>query len=307
MITILVLLMGVLAVTLAGYASWRMGIAERDALESRTALDAAVDPGRERLIKALDGRIRRTRGGRWMQRRLTRAGMTWRVVDAWAALVAIALAGFVIADRYVTWWVALLVGAGLARAALFYLDRRERQRREAFIAQLPQLARVLSNATSAGLSLRAAVRLAADDLAAPAGPELHHLSERLAVGTSVVDALGEMQDRLPSRELSLLTRTLVIQSRAGGAVVTALRDMSETLEARKELRREIRTLLAGAVYTTWVVLVIGIGAVLALNGIAPGTLNRMTSTFLGQAALVFAATFFALGLLLIRRTTRIEV
>ena len=62
------------------------------------------------------------------------------------------------------------------------------------------------------------------------------------------------------------------KARAGGAVVTALRDMSETLEARKELRREIRTILSGVVYTSWIVLFIGVGAVLAMNAIAPGTL-----------------------------------
>jgi tight adherence protein B len=304
--TVVLLLVGVLALTLAGYASWRLGVAERDALEQRTGGDGpddVLDPA----AQVWDDALRRTRPGRWMQARLTRAGLEWRVSTGWLLLVVIVLLGFVLADRYVSWWIAALVALGLGRAALIYLDRREQQRREAFIAQLPEMARLLSNATSAGLALRAAIGLAAEDLAAPAGPELHRVAQRIAVGASTSQALEELHDRLPSRELSLLTRTLIIQARAGGAVVTALREMSETLEARKELRREVRTVLAGSVYTSWVVLVIGVGAVLMLNGIAPGTLDRMTNSLIGQAAIAVAATLYALGFLMIRRTTRIEV
>jgi tight adherence protein B len=303
---ILALLAAVLGLAVAGYASWRLGVAERDALEQRTA---GTDPevGLDALTDAWDAAVRRTRPGRWLQARLVRAGLTWRVSTAWLALIGIVLFGFLLANRYMSWWIAVLVAIGLGRAALLYLDRREQQRREAFIAQLPEMARLLSNATSAGLALRAAIAMAAEDLAAPAGPELHRVSQRIAVGTPTSQALDELHDRLPSRELSLLTRTLIIQARAGGAVVTALREMSQTLEARKELRREVRTVLSGAIYTSWVVLILGVGAVLMMNGIAPGTLDRMTSTVVGQLTLALAGALYAIGFLLIRRTTRIEV
>jgi tight adherence protein B len=303
---ILVMLAAVLTLALVGYGSWRLGVAERDALEQRTA---GMDP--EAMLDSpadqWDAALRRTRPGGWMQARLVRAGLGWRVTTVWLALISIVLLGFIVANRYMSWWIALVAAAGLGRATLIYLDRREQQRREAFIAQLPEMARLLSNATSAGLALRAAIALAADDLGPPAGPELHRVSQRIAVGTSTSQALDELHDRLPSRELSLLTRTLIIQARAGGAVVTALREMSQTLEARKELRREVRTLLAGAVYTSWVVLILGTGAVLMLNAIAPGTLDRMTSTIVGQLTLVVAGVLYTAGFLLIRRTTRIEV
>lgn len=306
MTLVLSLLIAVSILALVGYASWRLGVAERDALELRTKgldQDVALDSP----MQAWDSALGRTRPGRWMQNRLNRAGLEWRVTTSWLALVAVVTLAFVVGNRYMSWWIALLVAAGVGRAALIYLDRREEQRREAFVAQLPEIARVLSNATSAGLSLPAAIAMAADDLAAPAGPELHLVSQRISVGTTTSQALEEMYHRLPSRELSLLTRTLIIQARAGGAVVTALREMAETLEARKELRREVRTLLAGAIYTSWVVLLIGVGAIFMLNTIAPGTLDRMTSTVIGQVTIGTAAALYAMGFLLIRRTTRIEV
>ncbi len=306
MTSILLLCLAVLVVAVYGYGTWVAGVNDREALTERTALDLA-EAGSSRWINRLDVRLRGAGAGRWLHRRLVRAGLTWRVVDVGLALTALALITFLLASRFISWWFALLVTAGVIRLALSYFDWRETKRREAFVAQLPEVARVLSNATSAGLALRSALRMASDDMAEPAGLELRRLTEELDVGTTLNDALTNLQDRLPSRELSLLTRTLIIQARAGGAVVTALRGMSETLEARKDLRREIRTMLAGAVYTSWIVLFLGAGSLIVMNVIAPGTLHKVTSSLIGQVTLIVSALLYVGGFLLIRKTTRIEV
>jgi tight adherence protein B len=229
------------------------------------------------------------------------------VIDAVAGLSLAMLVTFTVTVRYVTWWFALLICAGVAYGARTYLARLEVRRSERFAGQLAEIARVLSNATSAGLALRSAIRMAADDIPEPAGTELRRLSEELDVGTTLNDALANLHDRVPSRELSLLTRTLIIQARAGGAVVTALRGMSQTLEARKDLRREIRTMLSGATFTGWVVLILGVGALLMMNAMTPGTLHRLTSSVVGQIGVAIAAAVYAVGFVLIRKTTKIDV
>ena len=48
----------------------------------------------------------------------------------------------------------------------------------------------------------------------------------VAVGRSIDDALGELAERLPSRELVVLVTTLVLSNRAGGAVVDSLRNLT---------------------------------------------------------------------------------
>ena len=47
--------------------------------------------------------------------------------------------------------------------------------------------------------------------------------------------------------------TLIIQQRAGGDTVRALSELGATLDARKDLLREISTLLSGAVFTSYLV------------------------------------------------------
>ena len=52
--------------------------------------------------------------------------------------------------------------------------------------------------------------------------------------------------------------TIIIQQRAGGDTVRALQELGGTLEARKDLIREIRTVLSGSVFTSYIVAGIGI-------------------------------------------------
>ena len=75
---------------------------------------------------------------------------------------------------------------------------------------------------------------------------------------------------------------------------------------RKEVRREVRTVLAQAVLTGYLVVGLGLAMTAGLNLFNPGTVQLMTTTPLGQAALVTSGVLYALGLLLIRRITRIE-
>ena len=118
--------------------------------------------------------------------------------------------------------------------------------------------------------------------------------------------MEELEKRLPSREVAVLVSTLLVASRSGGSLVTALRDIAETLEARKEVRREIRTTLAQSRATGTLVTVMGVGILLALNAIQPGTVERMTQNLIGQIALVVAFGLFLAGHLAVRKLTRIE-
>jgi tight adherence protein B len=165
----------------------------------------------------------------------------------------------------------------------------------------------MANATHAGLALRTSISMAAEELEAPAGEELAKVANQLAVGASMDDALSELADRLPSRELVVLVTTLVLSNRAGGQVVSALRNLTETLEERKETRREVRTQLSQVNMTSYAVPVMGVGALFLMNGVKPGALDRMTGSPIGQACVIIAFGLYAVGFILIRRLSRIDV
>lgn len=298
-------LAGVLVAGIGGLVLLERAAASTDALARRSEM-ASDDRASDRLLPRLDRRLRRTGYGRWLSLHLVAAGVNTRVVDATAIAAAAALGGFVVGRAILPEWVAVLVAALAVRLCWAWVERRRRKRTEDFVGQLPELARVLSNATSAGLAVTTAVDMAATELTDPARSEMVLTAEELRIGQSLESALTSLERRMPSREVGVLVGTLVVQQRSGGRLVQALRDLAETLEARKELRREIRTVMSGAVFTGYLVAGMGAGTVVILNVVDPGILRTMTSSLIGQAAFVISMTLYALGFLMVRRVTRIE-
>ena len=301
----LLLMLGVIALALVGL--WLFLTASARGAELAGEADWEEDAGR-RMLSSVDRRLRRTVAGERYAKGLRSAGV--RIAPAeFLALQAGAVLLLWFAGRFfLSGLVALLVALLLADAgARAYVTRQRNARRDAFIGQLPELARVLSNGTQAGLSLAGAVQLAARELDDPAGAEMRVVLDELRVGRALDESLEGLQDRLPSREVAVLMTTLVIQQRAGGDTVRALQELGATLEARKDLLREIRTLLSGSVYTSYVVAGIGVLTVIAINALNPGVLREMTSSFIGLAAIVVAGLLWAVAYVLIRQTTRVDV
>ncbi|MBG7700388.1 type II secretion system F family protein [Streptomyces sp. MC1] len=300
------LLTCVLAV--AGVHAYASGRARRAALVDRLAHTGPPSAtGRTRRFSDLDRRLRRTRLGRWLERRLAATGLDVTPGEFFAAMLGTVAALWLIGQATLAPFFGPLAGLLGVWAAVQFLNWQRQKRIERFINQLPELARILANATQAGLALRTAIGMAAEELEAPAGEELAKVADQLAVGHSLDDALGELADRLPSRELVVLVTTLVLSNRAGGQVVSALRNLTETLEERKETRREIRTQLSQVTMTSYAVPVLGIGALFLMNGVKDGALDRMTGSPVGQACVIVAFAMYAVGFVLIRRMSRIDV
>ncbi|MEU6401484.1 type II secretion system F family protein [Streptomyces sp. NPDC046985] len=290
-----------------GLHVYSRGSAQRAALVDRLSQTGQVTAGRRRRFRTLDRRLRRTQVGRRLELRLAATGLDVTPGEFFAAMLAAVAALWLIGQAALAPFFGPLAGLLGVWAAWQFLAWQRQRRIEKFINQLPELARILANATQAGLALRTAVGMAAEELEAPAGEELGKVAHQLALGASMDDALGELTDRLPSRELVVLVTTLVLSNRAGGQVVSALRNLTETLEERKETRREVRTQLSQVNMTSYAVPVLGVGALFLMNGVKAGALDRMTGSPFGQAAVIIAFALYAVGFLLIRRLSRVDV
>ncbi|GAT83355.1 membrane protein [Streptomyces sp. F-3] len=299
------LLACVLAVV--GLHLYALGRAQRAALVDRLSQTGHVPAVRGRRFHTLDRRLRRTRLGRGLERRLAATGLDVTPGEFFVCMLATVAALWLLGHAALAPFFGPLAGLLGIGAAVQFLNWQRQKRIERFINQLPELARILANATQAGLALRTAISMAAEELEAPAGEELNKVADQLALGASMDDALGELAERLPSRELVVLVTTLVLANRAGGQLVGALRNLTETLEERKETRREIRTQLSQVTMTSYAVPVLGVGALFLMNGVKAGALERMTGSPLGQAAVIVAFALYAVGFVLIRRLSRIDV
>ncbi|QDP96618.1 type II secretion protein F [Microlunatus elymi] len=250
-------------------------------------------------------RFLRTRLGSWLDRQLDQAGIGYNRLAVVIVLLAITVIVPVVLYQLLA---PIFAVVGLAAGYVIlrlWLSRAREHRKEKFVQQIPELARVLSNATNAGLSIATAWSVAENEMAEPARSEIARLNAEVRFGASLEDAMTELADRLPASEVQVLMSTLVVSSRSGGSLVKALRDISFTLDDRKEVRREVRTTLAQARSTSNLVAAMSIGMLAVLNVVRPGTVELMTQNLIGQLALVVGFGLIVLGLWIIRRMTRI--
>lgn len=248
----------------------------------------------------------RTRVGRWLERELVLAGVRYPPIAVFFVVVVVTVAlPYVLAQVLApAFGVAGLIGGYVLLRS--WLRRSRERRRERFVQQIPELARVLSNATNAGLSITTAWVVAETEMADPAKTEIQRLNAAVRFGASLEESMLQLNDRLPAREVRVLMSTLVVSSRSGGSLIKALRDISLTLDDRKEVRREVRTTLTQSRATGALVTVMGVGILLALNAIQPGTVERMTQTLIGQIALIVSLGLFFIGHVTVRQMTRID-
>lgn len=165
------LLAGVTGVV--GLHAYSGGKADRDALVDRLSHTGHIpETGRHRRFRGFDSWLRKTGLGRKIELKLAATGLDITpgefVVYALAAMAALwMIASSILASFFGP--VAALIGLWGTNA---FLNWQRTKRTERFINQLPELARILANATQAGLALRTSIGMAADEMEDPAGEEL---------------------------------------------------------------------------------------------------------------------------------------
>jgi tight adherence protein B len=295
----------VLIVALVGLADVVLGAARGATLRQRTAGDAP-DPLAVRIGRAIAAAFNRTRFGRRLQNQLHAGAIDLEpLAFVGLALLAGLVIGLLVSLKFGT-VLSVLAGLIAVRGVWFWLERKVEQRKDRFVAQLPEMARVLSNAASAGLSIVGALEIATQELDEPASAELGVALEEVRIGQSFDRAFEHLAERMPSRELGVLVSTLVIQHRSGGDLVNALSEMASTLEARKDTLREVKTIMSGAVASAYIVAAMGIGIVFLFDTIRPGAIDKLTHSPIGLIVLLLAAVLYSLGIMAIRRITRVE-
>jgi len=196
----------------------------------------------------------------------------------------------------------LLLEAG--RRMLFKL--RKDRRRQILVDQLPDICRLLANSTRSGMTLNQGIQLVAKEMAEPAKSEFKNLAHELSLGIDFGSAIRTLEKRIDNKEFHLFTATLLIQKRAGGNLYAVLDEMSQTLDDRKLLKQEIKTMTAEHKYIAYIVPIIPIFLVLMMNNVVDGFLDAL---FSGIGLILFAifitgtvATFF-----IINKITNIRV
>jgi tight adherence protein B len=192
----------------------------------------------------------------------------------------------------------------VVRRSLFLIRRNKFQER--INDQLPEICRILANSTRSGMTLTQGIGIAAQELNEPAKEEFQRLYGELQLGVDFNRALRNLEKRIPSREFQLFIASLLIQKQAGGNMHAVLDEMGQTLEERKLLLQEIKTMTAEQRYIAYIVPVLPIFLLLVMNNVVDGFLDPLFSG-IGIILLILFVIGTLLSFFLVKKVTDIRV
>ncbi|UFJ39247.1 type II secretion system F family protein [Brevibacillus humidisoli] len=190
------------------------------------------------------------------------------------------------------------------QSIMFFVRRNKYQQR--LNDQLPEICRLLANSLRAGMTLQQGVALVARELSYPAGDEFSRMNRELQLGVSFERALIDMEKRIPSRDFRIFAATLLIQRRAGGNLSQVLQEMAETMEDRRIVNQEIKTMTAEQRYVSILVPIMPIALVLMMNMMNKGFIDPLFKG-VGLVLLVLFAIGTILSYILVKKVTNIKV
>ena len=144
---------------------------------------------------------------------------------------------------------SVIAGVCLPVAAINVARRR---RLEAFTKQLPDALDLMRRGLSVGHPVAVTIQSVARSMKDPLGSEFRILSEQIAYGDTLVDALGDMADRLDIEDVHYLHAAVTIQHSSGGNLGAMLETLSTVVRKRFAMRRRIKAVSSEGRITAFV-------------------------------------------------------
>ena len=202
---------------------------------------------------------------------------------------------------------AVLVGMVALFGEWIYVTFRINRRRAAFVNQLGDCLTMVANAMRAGFSFLQAMELVSKEMEPPISEEFAKVMREMNVGARMEDALEDMDKRVGSPDFSLMVTAVLIQRQVGGSLAQILDTISETIQDRIRMRREVMALTAQGRASGWVLAALPLGLAGILSLINPGYLAPLFEDPIGQIAIVGALVMEFIGFLVIQRIVDIEI
>jgi tight adherence protein B len=249
-----------------------------------------------------------------LDQQLQQINSFWRGTELLVATIGLALVVLLICTLLgLGWW-----GLGPALLCLplpwIYVRTMKARYYRKFDDQLADTLMLMANSLRAGFSFLQALEMVAREAPFPIGNEFRLMSQEIAVGVPIGQALENLGARIQSADLDLVVTAVVIQRETGGALADILDIIAAVIHERMRIKGEIRTLtaqgrLTGAVLAA---LPIILGAIIHfMSRMAapnePSFIEPLFQEYIGQVMLVCAIVMQALGFAWILKIVTIRV
>jgi tight adherence protein B len=275
-----------------------------DEQESKGLVKAMHDGAMPAIDKILSGTTRGSALGRWIDQ----SGM--KVSLSGVALVGIALAALLalVLSMFIggRWGMPVGAALGLGMPFLFLKIKRTRRLRT-FEEQFPEGLDLIARALKAGHAFATGLKMVADEMPEPVGPEFRKTFDEQNFGLPLKDALDNLTQRVPHLDVRFFATAVLIQRETGGNLSEILENLAHVVRERFKILRQVRVHTAHGRFTGYVLLALPAALCVALMFINPEHMGLLFKEPLGRMMLIVALTLQVIGYVWIKQVIKIEV
>lgn len=207
--------------------------------------------------------------------------------------------------------IATLVFGEIARAAIpvvwVLLSRRifktfEGRRASRLYNQFPDALAMIVRSVRVGIPVSEAVRNVSRECLEPTATEFLTLSDQLAIGVALEDALREVAERNNLPEYRFFATALSLQAQTGGGLSETLENLADVIRKRVAVRKRAYALASEARTTTYILAGLPVLTGVVLAAINPGYISLLFTDSTGNAVLGTAVGMLTTGVTVMRTT-----
>jgi len=201
-----------------------------------------------------------------------------------------------------------IVGGGIGLAAPFLYVKVKRTRRlRKFEETFPEALDLVSRALKAGHAFATGLKMVADEMDEPVGPEFRKTFDEQNFGLPLKDALANMTDRMPSLDVRFFATAVLIQRETGGNLSEILENLAHVVRERFKILRQVRVYTAHGRLTGYVLLALPAFLAIALMFINPEHMQLLFRNRIGHMMLMACVVMQTVGYFWIKQVIKIEV
>lgn len=229
---------------------------------------------------------------------------TWFLIRSAISLALVVVLSLLLDSVFV----GIVLGvAGGWLGSWVWLRSRAGTRQKKFADELPDFLMLVASSLRAGLSFTHALDSSALEGKGEVARQMRRVLREVQVGADLDDALMECAVRMENDDLRWVVTALSIQREVGGALSGILDTAAQTIKARYELHREVRTLSAEGRLSAYVLIALPLGIFAFLFLARREYVKILWTQPLGIALLVVLATLMVIGIVWMRNVVRIKV
>jgi tight adherence protein B len=278
---------------------------EQAEAESASTLLKASDNG---VLPAFDRMMAGSQRGNAISRWIEQSGMKVSVSGVFLMAAGLGVVMSFVATMVTRTSWAMPIGFALGFAMPFIVLRIKRTRRlRAFEEAFPEGLDLIARALKAGHAFATGLKMVADEMDEPVGPEFRKTFDEQNFGLPMKDALENLTHRIPSLDVRFFATAVLIQRETGGNLSEILENLAHVVRERFKILRQVRVYTAHGRLTGYVLLALPAFLGVALSFINPEHMNLLFRERMGQLMLIAAMVMQFIGYMWIKQVVKIEV